>query len=393
MNNFRQGFGLAEVLISTAVAAIVITTLFVFVVRSFTPPRQQYEQGRITEDARRQLNRVSDLVRNAVDVDFNGNGAIDSRSRQEQWLQYGSDYDIIFYTWRDVGGNDRLEQVRLWLENSELKMEVKAVVAGACFTTDSSLTVARSVRNIMEDIPLFSYYYFTDSKLSTPIVSARSVERVRLNLVIDTDVQQAPAAAYIRTEMKPRQGTSAITLVGNTPACSDCIDNDLDGRVDLGGVANTRSDPGCAVASDGSEKGDVQCDDGFDNDGDATIDYQEFGVGDTTCTSPSGTSEGTAAPTPTPTPSPTPPPCVPGQIPGTPECSDGVDNDCDGLFDFPADAECANSGHNNEWSSEHQCNDGIDNDGNGFFDFQGAQSDAKCASNGDKSEWQAGQQS
>ncbi|MCQ4165827.1 Ig domain-containing protein [Tahibacter harae] len=51
-----------------------------------------------------------------------------------------------------------------------------------------------------------------------------------------------------------------------------------------------------------------------------------------------------------------------------PACSDGVDNDGDGLIDFPADPGCYAA--NGPGTTENpQCNDGADNDGDGLIDF------------------------
>ena len=55
----------------------------------------------------------------------------------------------------------------------------------------------------------------------------------------------------------------------------------------------------------------------------------------------------------------------------TAECSDGVDNDGDGLIDFPADPGCKSAESGNE---RRQCQDGLDNDGDGNFDFDGGAS-------------------
>jgi len=46
-------------------------------------------------------------------------------------------------------------------------------------------------------------------------------------------------------------------------------------------------------------------------------------------------------------------------------CNDGVDNDTDGLIDFPADVGCSSATDADE---RHQCVDGIDNDGDTFID-------------------------
>jgi hypothetical protein len=48
-----------------------------------------------------------------------------------------------------------------------------------------------------------------------------------------------------------------------------------------------------------------------------------------------------------------------------PRCSDGIDNDLDGLFDHPEDPGCASA----DWPIENpRCSDGIDNDGDGLVD-------------------------
>jgi len=66
-----------------------------------------------------------------------------------------------------------------------------------------------------------------------------------------------------------------------------------------------------------------QCSDGLDNDGDGLTDFPE----DQGCTDAQDDETDT---TPTPTPTPTP----------QPQCSDGVDNDSDGETDFPNDPGC-----------------------------------------------------
>jgi hypothetical protein len=47
-------------------------------------------------------------------------------------------------------------------------------------------------------------------------------------------------------------------------------------------------------------------------------------------------------------------------------CNDGIDNDGDGLTDYPADTACIGPF---DYSEVPQCSDGIDNDGNGVIDY------------------------
>ena len=64
-----------------------------------------------------------------------------------------------------------------------------------------------------------------------------------------------------------------------------------------------------------------------------------------------------------------------------PPCADGLDNDGDGLIDFPADPGCASAGDNDE--TDVECSDGLDNDGDGDIDFPG---DLECSSPNDTTE-------
>jgi len=66
-----------------------------------------------------------------------------------------------------------------------------------------------------------------------------------------------------------------------------------------------------------------------------------------------------------------------------PECDDGLDNDRDGLADFPEDSGCADAGDPFELSANVACDDGLDNDGDGLTDFP---DDPHCVAAWDRSE-------
>jgi hypothetical protein len=57
------------------------------------------------------------------------------------------------------------------------------------------------------------------------------------------------------------------------------------------------------------------------------------------------------------------------RIAPAPECNDGVDNDDDGVVDYPADPGCDDSADLSERSPFLPCDDGEDNDDDGFVDF------------------------
>ncbi len=97
-----------------------------------------------------------------------------------------------------------------------------------------------------------------------------------------------------------------------------------------------------------------QCQDGIDNDGDGLIDFPA----DPGCSGPTDSDE------------------------SDPQCSNGIDDDMDGSVDFPADPECSSADDNTE-GGPPACGDGIDNDGDGRIDFP---ADPGCASAADRDE-------
>lgn len=66
-----------------------------------------------------------------------------------------------------------------------------------------------------------------------------------------------------------------------------------------------------------------------------------------------------------------------------PQCSDGMDNDRDGLIDYPYDHSCFSPQENDE-TNPPQCQDGFDNDGDAVTDL----ADPDCANAEDDSELQ-----
>jgi hypothetical protein len=90
-----------------------------------------------------------------------------------------------------------------------------------------------------------------------------------------------------------------IVAITSVIACSDGIDDDGDGLVDL-------DDPGCYTPTDAFETNAIAgCDDGFDNDGDGLVDW----INDPGCEHPTSLLE-------------------------NPQCDDGLDNDGDGGVDW-----------------------------------------------------------
>lgn len=163
---------------------------------------------------------------------------------------------------------------------------------------------------------------------------------------------------------------------GFLPACWNGLDDDGDGKTDF------PADPGCTSATDGDETnpppGARQCSDGIDNDADGLIDRADSGCHtDFNAGNPSSYDPNGNNEAAAP----------------LPQCSDGIDNDADALIDA-ADPGChtdfnasnsssyAPSGNNEAAAPAPQCSDGIDNDGDGKID----NADPGCSNSSDNDE-------
>ena len=144
--------------------------------------------------------------------------------------------------------------------------------------------------------------------------------------------------------------------------CEDGRDNDGDGFVD-------EADPGCDA--DDSEAPDNKpapapasgdCSDGRDNDSDGLVDAAQ----DPGCESGGSEADG-ATPQAAMPPATTTQPAAPPPPPPS-ECSDGRDNDGDGLIDRAQDPGCAAGGTEGGTQATSECRDGRDNDGDGRVD-------------------------
>lgn len=122
---------------------------------------------------------------------------------------------------------------------------------------------------------------------------------------------------------------------------------------------------GCGDPSPGTDTPIAQCGDGVDNDGDGMTDFPD----DLGCVSAEDTSE--------------------DSLP-SPKCDDGRDNDGDGKADYPADPGCIAPQADDETDDCPsgpfcpQCADGADNDMNGSIDYP---NDPGCTSASDDDEF------
>ncbi len=127
-----------------------------------------------------------------------------------------------------------------------------------------------------------------------------------------------------------------------------------------GNPGNNKADASTLVTCAGGVP--AQCSDGGDNDGDGLIDYPQ----DPGCANALDNDESNA--------------------PVNAQCSDGIDNDNDGATDYPNDFSCSSGSDNDETFPKALCQDGQDNDQDGLIDWP---QDPGCSSRQDNDEFNA----
>lgn len=201
----QKGFTFIEILIGIAVFGIIIVALTMFVGRAFNVSREQFEQVRITEDARLQIDRLTTTIRNARYVDCDG----DSYSDQS-WLLEAQDNQIKIIT--SIGNDAGNQIVRYFLEpgTTDLQRGVTQL-DNTCQPTGSEAVqaVARTVRNAGQSpaVPVFAYYTGEGDegvRLTPPISNFSRVARINIHLVIDVNERQYPPAVKIQTDVALR---------------------------------------------------------------------------------------------------------------------------------------------------------------------------------------------
>jgi hypothetical protein len=162
-------------------------------------------------------------------------------------------------------------------------------------------------------------------------------------------------------DANPQLHPAAFRCAGSGSAIDVCGD---DGRFM---EANCPNNGACVPQPDGTgvcwPGAGVACSDGIDNDGDGLIDWQ-----DPNCASPADTTE-------------------------LPErCGDGIDNDGDHKIDYPYDPGCSSTEDTteNDPATLPACSNGLDDDGDGTRDFAAGSADPGCISAADDSEREAG---
>lgn len=193
VNNAQAGVSIVEVAVWIAIAGLLIVAVSVLLGVGIGSNRFQFEQVLTTEDARRQLELMSDTLRNARNEGDNN------------WLLLAGDNEVGVRT--DINGDGTVEQVTYMLDGNDLKRTV-----GVLGEDPEVRIVARSIRNGPGE-PLFLYYNAENEQITAAEAISSTVERIIVSLLVNVSEPQNPDSGQILTEVKPRaEDTRTVRL-------------------------------------------------------------------------------------------------------------------------------------------------------------------------------------
>ncbi|MEX1112510.1 MAG: type II secretion system protein, partial [Candidatus Andersenbacteria bacterium] len=187
----QRGVTVIEMLVVIAITSLIVIALAVLFGRGIGSYRTQFQQVLTTEDARVQLERISDAVRNARDAGAN------------RWLLIGEPNQLQITT--NIDADPAAETVRYFVEDSNLRRGVIDDDGGE----ETIVTLARSLRNTSQGQDLFAYYDRDGNALSGS-VTPDNVARIGLTMLFDADENNEPGIATITTTILPRQQAAGL---------------------------------------------------------------------------------------------------------------------------------------------------------------------------------------
>ena len=179
----KAGLTIIEMIVFVGIGSVIILALVMMTTRAFDISRRELEQGAITEKARREIERMSDEIRNAQYVDCNIDS--DTADPGEHWLVEGDAYSITIYS--NVDSDVEAERIRYFVEkdNPPEKKKLKRGVTqpGATLCDFSGAEEVRVVINKLGNVkgvgnstPLLHYYLSGNdaTELAVPVTALRS---------------------------------------------------------------------------------------------------------------------------------------------------------------------------------------------------------------------------
>lgn len=196
-SNFPRGsagVSIIELVVWISIAGLLIVAMSVLLGRGIASNRFQFEQVLITEDARRQLELVSDALRNARNEGGNN------------WLVSAAEDEVAVQT--DVNQDSVVDTVRYFLDGNDLK---RGIAEGG--QSEEVHIVARSIASGLSGQPLFTFFNAERQQLDPSEANSSTVSRIGIAFLVDINEMQEPGAGEIATAVKPRsEDTETVRL-------------------------------------------------------------------------------------------------------------------------------------------------------------------------------------
>jgi hypothetical protein len=181
-DSMKQGLSLVSIIMGIGITSLLITALAIFVSRGFLVPRFALQKSLVLRDASREIKRITEDIRNAVDP---GSG---------DWLVYGSSTEIEF--WSNIDADAEVERVRYFSEGDDLYRGVTQVVGGEYSPENEVVTrVLSSLQNQQAGEPVFEF-----------LLGQAGADAVRISLVVDVESAVNPQPLEVEVAVVvPRQ--------------------------------------------------------------------------------------------------------------------------------------------------------------------------------------------
>ncbi len=191
-NMTSRGYTLVELLVVMAIGIIIVSALLYFFSGSITSYRSQVGHIFATADARNQLQRIVDTLRNAQD------------SGSTAWLAEAEDNAIT--VWTDISGDGVLEKVRYVRSGTELQRIVDTATTTVATRLDSNTSV-------------FTYYDTNGSAIvQASDRTSFAVKTVGISITLAIPESTAIGSQTVATRVTPRQklqGTISRAVLAN----------------------------------------------------------------------------------------------------------------------------------------------------------------------------------
>ncbi|OGY31172.1 MAG: hypothetical protein A3C02_04000 [Candidatus Andersenbacteria bacterium RIFCSPHIGHO2_02_FULL_45_11] len=182
ISHHKSGYTLVELIVVMAISAVIMGALLYFFSGSITSYRSQVGHIFATADARNQVQRITDVIRNTQDNTSN------------DWLQEAGDNAIAVYT--DIEGDGNLEKVAYRKSGTELTREV--TIAGA--TTSGII-----MRNVANTDAVFTYYDASGNSISVPETrTSLTVKNIGVSITVSSTDPQDANKQTVSTRITPR---------------------------------------------------------------------------------------------------------------------------------------------------------------------------------------------